>query len=371
MSQGMKEVTVIDTESCQKRQVAVDEARWNELHDGFITSGADRPLKANSVWRSAQDATEGMAFLVSQLAFTEAETYSQEYQDVQFRDLMPVTAEAGPGASTVRYQGFDKVGRGKRMSGGSKDMPYADVSAKQAEIQVVDGGIGYRYSQTELLQAAQMIRPLPPERMAAAVDGAERHLNDVAMLGERADVSGNASYTGLLTQVGCTTHNDLTSGYNAAWSNASTTFDKILADVNKALLAFWAASNYILFPNTFGMAPACFTPLATRYNALGTRTLLQLLEESNIATARTKKPVNFVPIIQAADQGVAGRGATGKSRCVLYVNDKRRIVFHVPMPHRFLAPQPEGLDVSVPGMYRYAGVNLRYLYGLMYLDNMD
>ena len=119
------------------------------------------------------------------------------------------------------------------------------------------------------------------------------------------------------------------------------------------------------------MAPACFTPLATRYNSLGTKTLLQLLEESNIATARTKNPVNFVPIVQAVDQGVAGSSATGKSRNVLYRNDKRRIVLHVPMPHRFLAPQPEGLDVSVPGWYRYAGVNLRFLYSLMYLDNMD
>jgi hypothetical protein len=371
MSQGKKEVQVLDEASCQRRTVSVDEARWRELHDGIASTGAGKALMGNSAWRNAADATEGMAVMVSQLAYTESETFAREYQDTQFRELLPLTSEAGPDADTVRYQVYDRVGKGKRINGVAKDMPYSDVAATSVEFGIVSGGAGYRYSQLELLQAARMIRPLPSERMAAAIEMGERHLNDVGMLGERTDVAGQASFLGLLTQTGCLTHNDQTSGYNAAWATATTTFDKIIADVNKAILAYWAGSNYTLFPDTFGMAPQCFTVLATRYNSLGTRTLLQLLEESNIATARTGKPMKFVPIIQGATAGFAGAGTANKSRCVLYVNDKRRIVFHIPMPHRFLAPQPEGLDVSVPGWYRYAGVNLRYLYSLMYLDNMD
>lgn len=371
MSQGKKEVIVLDEASCQRTKVAVDEARLNEIAYAFQRTGMDQKILNNDSWKTAQDATEGMAFLVSQLAYTEAEVYRREYQETQFRELLPVTAEAGADAATVRYQIMDRVGQGKRLSSGAKDVPYADVGASQSEIAIVDGGIAYRYSQTELLQSARMIRPLPSERMAAALEGVERHLNKVGMLGERTDVAGDAKYLGLLNQSGVTTHNDTTSGYNASWSSSSTTFDEILADVNKAILAYWTASNYVLFPDTFGMAPQCFTPLATRYNALGTKTLLQLLEESNIATARTKKKVNFVPIIQASDQGTSGAGVTGKSRCVLYRNEKSRIVYHVPMPPRALPPQPEGFDVSVPILYRYGGVNLRYLYSLMYLDNMD
>jgi hypothetical protein len=371
MSQGMKNVTVLDAESCVPRIVAVDERRCSEIANGFARSGADRLILDAPVWRSAQDATEGFAFLVSQFAYTEAETYNREYQEMQFRELLPITSEAGPDAATVRYQVYDRVGRGKRISGAAKDLPSADVAASQVEIGVVPGGIKYSYTQDELLMSARMIRPLPTERAAAAVEGAERHLNDVALIGEQADLTGQASFTGLLTQAGVTTHNDTTSGYNKAWSNTSTTFDQILADVNKAILAYWTASNYTLMPDTFGLAPQCFTPLATRYNTLGTRTLLQLLEESNLVTARTGKKLKFVPIIQASDKGTSGAGVTGKSRCVLYRNEKRRIVHHIPMPLRFLAPQLEGLNVDIPGWYKYAGVNLRYLYSMMYLDNMD
>lgn len=367
MSDGKKVVTVLDSDSCQKRPVAVDEERWNELNKEFLG-----PCSAiiNRNFRAA-DATEATAQLVSQLAYTEAETFAREYQDTQFRELIPITSEAGPDAATVRYQIYDRVGKGKRISGAAKDIPYSDVGANSVEVGVVNGGAGYRYSQDELIMAAKMIRPLPAERMAAAVEMGERHLNEVALIGERTDVAGQAQFYGLLNQSGMLTENDTTSGYNKAWSNASTTFDKILADVNLAILHYWNASNNTLFPDTFGMATACYTPLATRYNSLGTKTLIQLLEESNLATARTKKPLNFVPIYLASDQGYAGAGTSGKTRCVLYRNDKRRMVMHVPMPHRFLAPQPEGLDVSVPGWYKYAGVNVRYGYSVMYLDNMD
>jgi hypothetical protein len=169
MSQGKKIVTVLDEASCQRLDnVAVDEARWHELHDGIVTTQAGKALMGNSVWRNAADATEGMAVMVSQLAYTEAETYAREYQDTQFKDLIPVTSEAGPDADTVRYQIYDKVGQGKRINGAAKDIPYSDVAAAQVEIGVVSGGMGYRYSQLELLQAARMIRPLPSERMVAA-----------------------------------------------------------------------------------------------------------------------------------------------------------------------------------------------------------
>lgn len=368
MSQGKKVVTVLDAESCQRREVAVDEARYTEFHKAFMKNCFDQVIAPNV---RAEDATEATGQLVSQFAYTEAEVYNREYQDMQFRQLIPISSEAGPDAETVRYQVYDRVGQGKRISGAGKDIPYSDVATSTTEIGVVTGGAGYRYTQDELLKAARMIRPLPAERMATAIEMSERHLNQVAMLGERTDVAGQAQFYGLLNQAGVTPVNDGTSGYNHAWADAATTFDKILADVNKLILKFWTDSNFTLFPDTFGLAPQCFEPLATRYNALGTRTLLQMLEESNLATARTKKPMNFVPILQANNVGIAGSAATGKSRCVLYCNDKRRLVFHVPMPHRFLAPQPEGLSVDVPGWYKYAGVNLRYGYAMVYADNME
>lgn len=361
MSQGKKEVRVVDCDSGLTKGVAVDEARWNQ-----ILTGLQRCFKSwDHPYALASDSQEGMAFLASQLAYTEAEVYYRDYQDVQFRELLPVTAEAGPDADTVRYQIMDKVGQGKRVQGNAKDIPYADVAASTVEIGVVSGGAGYRYSQDELLKAARMVRPLPAERMATAVEMFERHINQVAMLGESAASTGQAKLEGLLNYTGVTTATGGAGGYNGDWGGASTV-DEVLADVNKAILAYWTASGYTRLPDTFAMAPACFSALSTRYNSLGTKTLLQLIQESNIATARTGKPLNCVPVLQGATAG--GSSAT---RCVLYRNEKQHLVLHVPMPIRFLAPQPDGLDVSIPGWYKYAGLNIRRLYTVMYLDGMD
>jgi len=366
MSQGKKVVTVLDSASCQKKQVAVDEKRWNEINTGLQKIFK---LDWNHEYILAADSQEGMAFLVSQLAYTEAETYAKEYTEAQYRLLIPVTSEAGPDASSVRYQVYDKVGQGKRINAAADDLPGVDVAGAVVEIAVSTGGISYQYTQDELVQAARMIRPLPSERMATAIEASERHLNEVALNGENTGVAGEARYYGLLNQSGVTTHNDLTAGYTAAWGTTATA-DQVLADVNKGILAYWQGSNYTVLPNTLGLAPACYSALATRYNSLGTKTLLQLVQEGNMTTARSGEKLNVVPILQAATAGTSGAGAPSKSRNVFYRNEKRRMVMHVPMPVRFLAPQPSGLKVKIPGWYKYAGLNVRYIYTVLYQDNM-
>ena len=41
---------------------------------------------------------------------------------------------------------------------------------------------------------------------------------------------------------------------------------------------------------------------------------------------------------------------------------------HLPMPLRFLAPQLVGLDVKIPGEYKYSGTIVRYVKSAYYQD---
>jgi len=364
MSEGKKLVKVVDSESCQPRMVALDEARMQDFDRGIRRCFQET---ANPYLLGA-DSAEGIAFMVSQLAYTEAQTYEREYQEMQFRTLLPITAEAGPDAATVRYQVYDHVGQGKRINGVAKDIPTSDVSAAEVEIAVVSGGAAYRYSQLELIQAARLIRPLPAERMSTAMEMGERHLNSVAMVGEKTTVAGAAKYEGLLNYTGVTTINKGTSGFHGDWDLPSTTADEILADVNAAIYAYWAQTNFVVLPNTFGLAPKAFAAINARYNALGTKRIIELIQEGNMTTSRTGEKLNIVPILQADAAGAKYSGGAACPRNVLYRNDKKRMVMHIPMPHRFLAPQPEGLDIFVPGWYRYAGLNIRYIKTVVYQD---
>lgn len=366
-----RKVQVIDCESCRPRTTVLDEGRMNILKEG-LTEFFHKNQNQQVV-----DSPETMAFMVSQLAYTEATTYEREYQEMQFRSLVPVTAEAGPEAASVRYQVYDKVGQGKRVSSSSKDIPTADVSAGQVEIQVVTGAAGYRYNQQELIESAKFLRPLPVARMQTAVEMAERHLNQVAMTGEVAGIAGGASYLGMTNQTTgtgagqITLINIATSGFTGAWATqaAAGNFASILKDFNLCLLTAWQNSNYVVLPNTVAMDPAVYSILATTYNLLGTKTLLSLIEEGNILTTTKKEQINIEPVYQFAGTGfVHGSGAAGASRMLFYRNEARRMIMHIPMPLRFLAPQPEGLDIFVPGHYRYAGLNVRYPYTWLYAD---
>jgi hypothetical protein len=343
--------------------VALDEARMQTIKEGLLHSFRST---SNAILL-AQDSAESIAFMVSQLAYTEAQTYAREYQEAQFRQLVPITAEAGPDAATVRYQIYDHVGQGKRINGASKDIPTSDVSAGQVEIAVVDGGAAYRYSQLELIQAARQIRPLPAERMTTAIEMSERHLNQVAMVGERTDVAGQASFNGLLNYPGVTTINKGTAGFTGLWDTTATV-DQVLADINNGIYAYWAGTNFVVLPNTIGMAPKSYAALNSRYNSLGTKRLIDLVLESNMTTSRTGEKLNIVPIYQADTAGAKYTGGAACPRNVFYRNDKNRMVMHVPMPIRFLAPQPEGLDIFVPGWYRYAGLNVRYIKTMVFQD---
>ena len=54
----------------------------------------------------------------------------------------------------------------------------------------------------------------------------------------------------------------------------------------------------------------------------------------------------------------------------LTVKSDTRLVMHIPLALRFLAPQLVGLSVQVPGEYKYSGVEFRYPKSAYYMDGL-
>src|ERR1700683_4194365 len=97
------------------RTVDVDEARFNAF-DALRNDPRLLAEFANGGF-PGRDSQEALAFIVSQLAYTESSVFERLYIPMQFRTLVPTTSEAGEWADTIRYEIFDFVGRGKRSSG--------------------------------------------------------------------------------------------------------------------------------------------------------------------------------------------------------------------------------------------------------------
>lgn len=300
----------------------------------------------------AKDAGQGLSFMISQLAYTEAQTFAKQYVPMQYQMLVPVSTEAGEWAESIRYETTDSVARGKRVSGSGDDIPYVDVSQGEKVFAVAPAGIGYHYTQQELIQSAYFKRPLSNARMVAAVEGFNRHMNDVALFGE-------SDFSGLFAHASIAKGNRPS---GAAWS----TPDAAIADLNAGMLIVYNSSSQNDVPNMIVLPPSKYSYITTTpRSATSDTTILEFFLANNLRKSMFGDNVTVVPGF-----GLDTAGTAGTTRAVFYVKSPDRLVMHIPQPLRFLAPQPVNLSIKVPGTYRYAGVEVRYLKSAYYMEAM-
>ncbi|MCL2829847.1 MAG: DUF2184 domain-containing protein [Betaproteobacteria bacterium] len=302
---------------------------------------------------ASKDANEALSFVVGQLTYTEANLYARKRQDLQYKQFIPVSTEVGEFATAVRYEMYDYAGRGKRSSGRGGDINKVDVSFGEKTMPIYLGDIGYDYTQEELRQSAFLRKSLPEARSNAAFDAYDRHLNDVGLYGER-DLTGlfNNPFVPVCTPL----YGD--------W--ASKTPAEILKDINDMIQQVWVQSNYVEMPSMILLPPKCMTVLAsTPRSEASDKTILQYVQENNIA-----KLERSIDIEIRSAYGLDTAGAGGTARALVYTKSPDKLVMHVPMPIRFLAPQPRGLLVEIAGEYKYGGVEFRYPGSAVYFDGL-
>lgn len=320
----------------------------------------DSLARSNDFASATTDAPEAFAFLVSQLAYTENKLFEKGRRPLQYAQLIPISYEAGEWAETIRYEMYDYAGQAKATSGRGKDINKVDVAYGQKTMNVVSGNIGYDYTTDELRKSMFLKRPLNERRAAAAMDAYERHLNQVGLNGE-----ATHNITGLYNNANVPQVNAV-NGASASPLWSSKTPDEILADINTGLNTVWANTAYgdmvttVLIPAT---QYALITSKARSANS--DKTILQFIKENNIAKTERGIELEFIP---AFDLATAGVGAT--ARIMFYVKRDDRLIMHIPMPIKFMAPQLNGLLYEVPGEYKYSGVEFRYPKSALYMDGV-
>lgn len=336
------------------RRVHVDDARFaafnhlapNLRRDFEVTGGAGR---------QARDTNEAISFAVAQLAFTEQQVFERLYTPMQYEQLIPLSFDAGEWATSIRFEVYDYTGQGKRSSGKGRDINLVGVAYAQVSYPVLNGDIGYDYNMEELRQSAYLRKPVNETKLAAAVDGYRRHMNFVGLYGETSD-----NVTGLLNNAFVPHGNAPTGSWNTA------TPAQILADLNSGILGVWQSTNFNDMITDVGISPAAFAYISsTPRSDNSDKTILQYLLENNIAKTQRGIDLVFTPVY---GMDTAGVGAT--RRALFYVKSPLRLVMHVPLPLRFLAPQFVGLAVEVPGEYKYSGVEWRYPKSAYYMDGI-
>jgi hypothetical protein len=78
----------------------------------------------------------GMSFLVGALTYVEPKVYEKEYANINYYNVIPVSNEAGEGATVITYYSMDGSAVAQWQGSKAYDIPLVDLSSDRSNIDV-------------------------------------------------------------------------------------------------------------------------------------------------------------------------------------------------------------------------------------------
>ena len=104
--------------------------------------------------KSLREDTGESIFFARELEHILTRQHEVVYPELRARMFIPVSGEAGPGAESITYYQFDKVGMAKLISDYAADLPRADVFGNKFTSNIESLAISFGYSLQEVRSAA-------------------------------------------------------------------------------------------------------------------------------------------------------------------------------------------------------------------------
>ncbi len=300
------------------------------------------------------DANETV-FFARQLEAIKAQTFDIKYPTLKARDFVPVSGDVGPGATSVTYRQFDKVGRAKIIGPNAKDVPRVDVSGLEFNRPVRPWGDSYGWTIFELQSAAMAGVSLNSMRASAARRAIEEGLDQTA-------ATGAPDYgipTGFLNDAAVpagSVPNGVST--NPEWSTK--TADEILLDVSAADQRIVTASNGVEKADTILVPDAQHALISTLpRSSVSDTTVLEFI-------------MRAYPNITAIEPWyrLAGAGSGASDRMVMYSRSAEKVSQDITQEYTELPIQEQGFELIVNAFAKTAGVQIPYPLSIDYSDDI-
>jgi hypothetical protein len=323
----------------------VEDYRFAEMSD-FIRSNPS--IVRGGVRRlTGRDATEAESFAIGQLTYLEAKAFAKQYAPMLYETVLEgaIDMSAGPHTKSIDYLISDGTGEGQFISAAASNVPMVDVAYAKQTIAVGIGAIGYDYTLEDLRTSAHTKQALPMAKQTQSVLAYKRHANRVALTGDT-----GKSWKGLYNNASATAANRAS---GAVWDAA--TGDTMINDVIAAYAAFATANAGNVYPTQITF-PLSTSNLLHRPRASGDPTTVGAFIRNEL-----KMRITVDPALETLGVGPS-------KRVVLSAPDNDNMVFHVPKPLEFIAPQFSGFRIIVLGDYKLGGYELRRATTVRYMD---
>lgn len=318
---------------------------------------------------------QGLAFLRQQTTVLSNRAFNQEYDLVNWAELVPVNTDYPEWASGVDFQVGDMTGGAQWQSGYAKDVPLADVNLLSVNAQFALFSTGYRWNVEELGKAMFAGYPLNARKTIAARQAADIFVAETALRG-----AGHPGWTGLTNLATVTPVAAPATGTAApltAWVLADGTGNKtpeeIVAEMNSLLMGPALVTGVMasLIGDTILLPPLAYSYAATTPFGVTSpnSTILQWFMANNIYTTRTGRPVTIREMPMLADAATEAT-VVGLGRAVGYRNSSDAMELPLPMPFRFEPVYQDGpLQWTHPGIGR-VGQLVEFRSTVRYLDGV-
>lgn len=302
------------------------------------------------------DASESI-FFNRELESIMARSFEVEYPELKATRLIPVDTSAGPGADSITYRQFDKVGLSKVIANYADDLPRADILGEEFTSPVRSIGNSYGYSLQEVRSAAKAGRPLQQMKANASRRANDQLVDTIAWKAKSTDTQ----YGGLLgflyapnittatAPAGATTSN--VPWYDATPANQKNA-EEILEDMNNLVAGIIDLTLGVEVPDTLLMPIRQYTRIQKTRLSSGTDTTILQFFLANNPSITSVEWVNELKDLAPLPSGGAGPGDVA----VCYKRSPDKLSLQIPSPYEQLPAQERNLEFVVPTHSRCGGV---------------
>lgn len=304
---------------------------------------------------SAEDAS---VFFARELDYVKSQSYDVEYPELTALSLFPMSSEVDPGAETVTYYSYDKVGLAKIISNYATDLPRADVKGKPTTAIIKSLGASYGYSIQEMRASAMAGKSLDTRKAESARYQIDYLNNKIAWNGDE-----ETGLRGVLSKDTDVPLYILANGAKGSTKWSEKTEDEILADINGMLKQMARTTKKVEKADTLGLPSEAYLELQGR-RIEGTDTTVLSYIQKNL---KDIKEIVSCPELDpdSTDTNPYAKETGGQGVMLLFRNDKRKLTLENPLPFMQYPIQTAGLEMVVPCEARTAGVLIYYPMSLL------
>lgn len=308
----------------------------------------------------------GNAFLISELEKRDPDVRKPLAAFTYARDI-PMSVGGGwvdyASATGISYGMTGGSNEGGVAAGGADGTPIIQASLDNGKFKAHTFSAALRVMFVDLAKSEYIGRSLDTLLTDGVRLAYDKHMDANAYV-------GLAKYgtTGLLNNAEVTVTNAATGvGGGTTWAGKSA--DEILADINTAITAAWAAAEYdeSAIPNHVLIPYEQYTLLiTTKVSAAADKTIMKYVLENNIAALKGKE------LVIEGTKYCDGAGADSADRMAVYCHDKRFLKMEelVPLTRIMTSPNTEKVCYDTAYMANVTEVEVIYPQTMLYMDGI-